>query len=81
MAPSFVRYILRFKSSDCPFGDLARDIKMDPDTNRNWGYKTFKKYLEDRGACDACINTVDHLYERYANHQAHLYQAKKALLP
>jgi hypothetical protein len=54
---------------------------MDPDTNRNWGYKTFKKYLEDRGACDGCITTVDHLYERYANHQAHLYQAKKALLP
>jgi len=54
---------------------------MDPDTNRNWGYKTFKKYLEDRGACDACINTVDHLYERYANHQAHLYQTKKPLLP
>ena len=61
MAPSFVRYVLRFKSSDCPFGDLARDIKMDPDTNRNWGYKTFRKYLEDRGASDRCL-TVSIVY-------------------
>jgi hypothetical protein len=77
MAPSFIRYILKFKTSDCALGDVARDIKMDANVNRNWGYKTFKAYLLDRGACDACLATVDNLYERYANHQAGLYQAKK----
>lgn len=50
---------------------------MDANVNRNWGYKTFKAYLLDRGACDGCLATVDNLYERYANHQAGLYQAKK----
>ena len=81
MAPSFVRYILKWKLSECPFGDVARDIKMDPNVNRNWGYKSFKAYLMDREACESCLSAVDDLYERYANMQAALYQAKKAQHP
>jgi uncharacterized protein YozE (UPF0346 family) len=74
MAPSFVRYILKFKNSECPYGDVARDIKMDPDTNRNWGYKTFMKYLEDRGASDRCLAVVEELYQAYGAMQGKLYK-------
>jgi len=47
---------------------------MDPDTNRNWGYKTFKKYLEDRSASDRCLAVVDEMYQAYGAMQGKLYK-------
>jgi hypothetical protein len=75
MSPSFVRYVLKFKKDDSAFGDVARDIQMDPGVNRNWGYRTFKAYLMDRNA--SCLDVVDNLYERYSVIQGNLYKLKK----
>lgn len=76
MSPSFVRYVLKFKREDTAFGDVARDIQVDPGVNRNWGYRTFKAYLIDKKACDSCLSVVDNLYERYSVFQANLYKIK-----
>ena len=77
MSPSFIRYVLKFKREDTAFGDVARDIQVDPGVNRNWGYRTFKAYLMDKNASDSCLDVVDTLYERYSVFQANLYSLKK----
>lgn len=75
---TFVRYCLRYKYSDCPFGDLARDMLQDPNIRRTWGYKTFKDYLEQRGASGRCLDIVDEMYEAYGMLQKALYRAPPA---
>jgi len=70
---SFVRFVLKFKHSDCPWGDLARDTREDGNIKRTWGYRTFKKYLEDRGACSRALDIVEEIHEEYVNRQARLY--------
>jgi hypothetical protein len=74
MSPSFVRFALKYKKSDCRFGDVARDIKEDPDVNRNWGYRRFKTYLEERNASDRCLICVEELKELYDAMQESLYR-------
>jgi len=73
---SFVRYVLKFKKSECRFGDLARDVREDPDINRNWGYRTFKAYLEKRNASDRFMNCLEELKDLYDIFQQSLYRGK-----
>ena len=75
---TFVRYCLRWKKSDCPYGDVARDMLLDINIRRAWGYKTFKKYLEDRGACGRCLDIIDEMNEAYGMLQQALYAQKRA---
>ena len=75
---TFVRYCLRWKKSDCPYGDVARDMLQDVNIRRTWCYKTFKKYLEDRGACGRCLDVVDEINETYVLMQKALYRAPPA---
>ena len=75
---TFVRYCLRWKNSDCAFGDVARDMLLDANIRRTWCYKTLKKYLEDRGACGRCIDVVDEMYEAYGMLQQALYRTPPA---
>ena len=73
---TFVRYCLRWKKSDCAYGDLARDMLIDVNIRRTWCYKTFKKYLEDRGACGRCLDVLEQMNESYILMQRSLYRAK-----
>ena len=75
---TFVRYCLRWKKSDCPYGDVARDMLLDINIRRTWGYKTFKKYLEDRGASGRCLDIIDEMNEAYGMLQQALYAQKRA---
>ena len=75
---SFVRFVLKYKKSDCPYGDVARDILQDENINRAWGYRTFKVYIENHhNASERVINLVDELIELYIKNQAGLYKLKK----
>jgi len=74
MPPSFVRFVLKYKKSDCRLGDVARDVRDDPDVNRNWGYRRFKSYLEERNASDRCLNCVEELKDLYDALQENLYR-------
>lgn len=73
---SFVRFVLKHKRDDTPYGDVARDVLQDESINRAWGFRTFKKYLENRGACERVLDLVDELHEVYATVQASLYRTK-----
>jgi hypothetical protein len=73
---SFVRFILKFKHSDCARGDVARDIREDGQIKRTWGYRTFKKYLEERGACSRVMDLVEEMNVEYAKRQAGLYTGR-----
>jgi hypothetical protein len=62
---SFVTYLLGFKLSMCPIGDVARDIDMDMTLNRRFGYKKVVKHLTEVGACERVFNVVDIAYQGY----------------
>ena len=62
---SFIRYILKFKQHNDPYGDVARDILLDEEVNRNWGYRSFVKHLHKRGACQRVYEIVDDLWDQY----------------
>ncbi len=70
---SFVRFVMKFKKSECPFGDLARDMKEDANIRRTWGFRTTKKYLESRGACDRAMDALQSCNEAYIIQQQNLY--------
>lgn len=62
---SFVRFILKFKDDDSPYGDVARDVQMDPAVNRTWGYRSFAKHLVALGASQRVWDIVDDLARQY----------------
>ena len=62
---SFVRFVLSFKKDDTPWGDVARDFVDDGDLVRTWGYRTTRKYLENRGACDDVMDIINDINETY----------------
>ena len=62
---SFVRFVLSFKKEDTPWGDVARDFVDDGDLVRTWGYRTTRKYLENRGACDDVMDIINDINETY----------------
>jgi hypothetical protein len=62
---SFVRYILKFKNDRNPYGDVARDILMDTEVNRAWGYRSFVRHLVKRNASQRVYEIVDDLHFQY----------------
>lgn len=70
---TFYTYMTRnYLNSDCPAGDLARDMKFDsenfprnrPCKFKGW-YAIIRSYLERNGACSACIDTFEECWEEY----------------
>ena len=64
--------MLKYKKSDCPYGDVARDMLEDPRINRRWGYRSTKAYL-DTVACARVMDIVEELHEEYKRRLAVLY--------
>jgi hypothetical protein len=62
---SFVRFVLKFKKDDSAIGDLARDMDMDKNLTRTWGYKTVLRYLECHGASSNVFTTLEEAHEIY----------------
>ena len=67
---SFVRYILKFKDHNCPYGDVARDIMADPEVNRRWGYRRFVQHLIERRASQRVFELIDNLQFEYKEMKA-----------
>lgn len=44
---SFVRFALKFKKEQTPWGDVARDLKQDTEVKHYWNWKRFNQYLEE----------------------------------
>jgi hypothetical protein len=63
---SFVGYVLKHKRQDTALGDVARDIEVDGDINRRWGFRSLIKHLEtNRHACGAVINILNHANDAF----------------
>jgi hypothetical protein len=67
MKTTFVRFVLKYKNDYSPYGDLARDMIVDQELKRTWGYKTTKKYLICMNACDKVMELLEDLREKYNN--------------
>jgi hypothetical protein len=70
---SFIRFVLKYKKSDCPRGDVARDMLEDPRINRRWGYRSTKAYLTPI-ACTRVMDIVEELHEEYKRRLNLLYR-------
>ena len=62
---SFVRYILKHKHQETPYGDVARDILADPNVKRNWSHRRLSKYLTEVGATQRVFELIDMLHWEY----------------
>lgn len=51
--------------TDAPIGDLARDMRSDLEFPYDGDKEEIAEYLEDCGACDACMDTFEEAWERY----------------
>ena len=67
---SFVRFILKASTHDTAYGDVARDIRDDPEVNRRWGYRSFIKHLDKRHASQRVYELVDALWWEYREMKA-----------
>lgn len=62
---SFKIWSKQFIHDNSPFGDVARDIESDSDFPNYVSRYRLRRYLEDQGACDACLNVFDEMFEEY----------------
>jgi hypothetical protein len=75
---SFVRFVIKYKKSDCAYGDIARDILQDELINRSWGYNTFKIYIETHhNPSERVMTLIEELRALHRVNQAGLYKLKK----
>ena len=65
MATSFVRYVLSHRTQDNKYGDLARDVMVDPWVATKMCHSTLRAHMVSAGACEAALETVDELYVMY----------------
>jgi len=69
---SYREYIIKkYLEKMSPAGDLARDIRADPEfpvvtgTDPDSDRQTIKTYLSSRGACSGCMNAFRYTWSRY----------------
>jgi hypothetical protein len=46
-------------------GDIAGDIKADPDFDPSWGYEKMKNYFHEIGACDNFLDALEFAYSEF----------------
>ena len=64
---SFRRWLLeKYLKDNSPYGDFARDVKIDDDFPRKArdGYE-IKWYLENKNCCAECLETFEDLWKEY----------------
>ncbi len=66
-AVSFYKFMTaNFLADNSPPGDLARDMKRDPDFPRfSINYERIRNHLERCAACSDCFDTFDECWNRY----------------
>ena len=62
---SFVSYVLRFKNDDSAIGDVARDMLIDSDISKRWGYTSLIKHLNKMNAVERIYDILDDANNRY----------------
>ena len=63
---SYVRFVLKHKQEDSSWGDVAKDISIDPNIKRTWNWKAFNKYIENK-ACLRAYSIMEEMRDAYDN--------------
>lgn len=62
----FSKWLKGRRHEDTAIGDLARDMLRDADwPKRAKTYSTYRKHLEDTGACDNALKTLARAWELF----------------
>ena len=61
----FVNWMLEFKNQNTKEGDLAKDVYVDPNVKKSWGYTKFHKYLTKMNACNDVLRVVESMNITY----------------
>jgi hypothetical protein len=56
---AFVSYILRFKNDNSAIGDVARDIEVDTNIKKTWGYTKLITYLIDMNVSERVYGILE----------------------
>ncbi|MFD6027003.1 YozE family protein [Streptomyces griseoluteus] len=67
---TFTAWLMTHADQRTAIGDLARDVSSDPDWPSRKGRQGLLDYLEERGAIDAAIETLERAWSQYEAYQA-----------
>lgn len=67
---SFTAWLKTQAEQDNAIGDLARDVSADPDWPSRKGRRGQLDYLEERGAIQAAIDTLERAWTQYEAYRA-----------
>jgi uncharacterized protein YozE (UPF0346 family) len=67
---SFTAWLKSHADHRTAIGDLARDVSHDPDWPADEGRQGQLDYLEERGAIDAAIETLERAWSQYEAYRA-----------
>ncbi|MFB8085030.1 YozE family protein [Streptomyces sp. NPDC055992] len=67
--PGFTTWLKAHVKDQSAIGDLARDVAADPDWPSRRELSGQRKYLEERGAIPAAVETLESAWELYEARQ------------
>lgn len=67
----FTRWLCRQWRRDDPVGDLARDVRQDPDwPSRARTLAAYERYLVECGACDGAVRALRRAWHEWLDAEA-----------
>jgi hypothetical protein len=73
---SFVRFVLKHKKDNTPWGDVARDVAADGRIQKLWNWKRFKTMMEAHIANESAWKALEEMAVAYKRIQYEKYKAK-----
>lgn len=62
---SFVKYVLRFTKDASSWGDLARDVEMDPGVKPEWSAGELEAHIRGQTQWEPVLRTLDEMKVSY----------------
>ena len=62
---SYIRFVLKHKNDDTPWGDVARDVLQDSGINHSWNWKQFDIYIKNLNPCEAAYSIMLEMKDAY----------------
>ena len=59
---SFTRYVLEHRGQDNKYGDVARDVALDPRVNTSMGYETLRACIARQQPEPVVLAILDEMY-------------------
>lgn len=62
---SFVKWVLRFKKEQSSWGDLARDVEVDPGVKPEWSTGELEAHIRGQTQWEPVLRTLDEMKLAY----------------